>query len=178
MRPTDHELRKSCMDARDVATELRRYEGQDAFDTGPFDEQIALVSHVPGPASEREVAECFADRVLPDVLRELWAATREATLFEDSVYGQSGLRLLGPPDAVAATRRLYETGPVTGSELADVVVFGKFIGDQEGLAVDRASGAVVLVPELPNVDEGVVVAQDLVEFLRTFREAGGRKYWE
>ena len=40
------------------------------------------------------------------------------------------------------------------------------------------SAAVVLVPELPNVDEGIVVAQDLVEFLRAFREARGNKYWE
>ena len=166
------------MDDRDVAGELRRYEDQDAFETGPFGEQIALVSHLSAPASEREVAVCFADRMLPEVLRELWAATREATLFKDSEYGQSGLRLLAPPEAVAATRWLYETGPVTGLLLADVVVFGSFIGDREGLAVDRASAAVVVVPELPNVDEGVVVAQDLVEFLRTFREASGRKYWE
>jgi hypothetical protein len=43
---------------------------------------------------------------------------------------------------------------------------------------ERATAAVVLVPELPNVDEGVVVAQDLVELLRTFREASGGKYWE
>jgi hypothetical protein len=59
-----------------------------------------------------------------------------------------------------------------------VVVFGKFIGEQEHVAVDRVTAAVALVPELPNVDEGVVVARDLVEFLRTFREARGRKYWE
>ena len=88
------------------------------------------------------------------------------------------MTLLAPADAVAATGRLYETGPVTGSVLAEVVIFGKFIGDQEHLAVDHATAAVVLVPELPNVDEGIVVAQDLVEFLRAFREARGNKYWE
>jgi hypothetical protein len=100
---TDGRLRKSCMGDRGIEFELHRFEGQEVYDTGPFDDVVALVSRVSGPASEREVAECFAERILPDVLRELWAVTREATLFEDSAYRQSGLMLLAPRDAVAAT---------------------------------------------------------------------------
>ena len=50
-----------------------------------------------GPASAGEVEEAWSDKALDPQSVDLWAEYREALLFNDTEYGQWGLKI-GSPD--------------------------------------------------------------------------------
>ena len=93
-----------------IADILQRFVDEPVAEgSGPF----KLRSTLSEPADPDEVPPAWPDRSLPDDLLALWAATREARLFEDVEYGQWGLVVLAPEASAARTARSRRTGPRT-----------------------------------------------------------------
>lgn len=112
-------------------------------------------------------------------LRELWAACRDARLFEDQEYGQWGVALLDPISSKERTTKERLARP--REFLSDDVVIGEFIGDQELLVVapsesDRRHVLVALPLDVRSM--WYAAAESVAEFLDRYFEARGEKYWE
>jgi len=117
----------------------------------------------------------------PSDLREFWREAQTARLFEDREYGQWGIELFEPKQAIEVTnhfRTEYERDFVEG----DLVV-GRFLGDSEMLMIrcDPAAVAfgsvVVTLPLDPRID-WYYVAESFAEFLKRYAKSGGDKFWE
>ena len=137
--------------------------------------------------AERQVnwnAISFAARTgltLPDELRSLWLEVARARLFEDETFGQWGLVLLGPEEAVSATRKTHERRPEQYRS-GDLMV-GEFLGDSELLVVRcdaRASdfGSVIVAAPIDRRHDWSTVATGIESFIRTFIDQRGQKFWQ
>jgi hypothetical protein len=117
----------------------------------------------------------------PQDLADFWANARTAQLFEDEVYGQWGLEILDPEQAIDATREFYDD---RGRDFAkgDLVV-GRFLGDSDRLIIrsDPSSddfGSVFIALPIDPRTEWYRVADSFGNFLDSFVKSGGDKYWE
>jgi hypothetical protein len=159
----------------ELAEILARFVEEPADESGP----LKLRSTLDGPVDPDEVGAAWGERVLPDDLLALWAAAREARLFEDVDYGQWGLVLLTPAASAARTARELADRPRDLAP-ADIVV-GEFLGDLQllVLAPDESGGARVLVA-LPLDDraEWPVAGESLSQFLVDYLEHGGEMFWD
>lgn len=131
------------------------------------------ISHRPAPTVQVHT--------VPPHVAELWSTTNEARLFEDVDYGQWGLVLLPPDEALAATQELA-TERARDHVAGDLIV-GRFLGDQDLLLVrsDPSAvdfGRVFVVLPLDERDDWDEVAPDLEAFLAKYEQAEGAKYWE
>jgi hypothetical protein len=77
-----------------------------------------------GPASAGEVEEAWSDKALDPQAVDLWAEYREALLFNDTEYGQWGLKILSPGRSAEVTASEAAERP-SDFQLYDVV-FGEF----------------------------------------------------
>jgi hypothetical protein len=124
------------------------------------------------PANEDELA------VAPwgaNAIREIWRHWRTVSLYKDPVYGQWGLRVLSPSEAVQRTEAASSTRP-TDFFPGDFVV-AEFFGDSD-LLVLNAEGEVLLASPLDERRDWQLVAPSLEQFLIAYGEALGDKYWE
>lgn len=131
-----------------------------------------------GPATQMEIDHAFLARVaLPDLV-QMWLACRQSRLLEDIEYGQWGLRMLSPEDAVRRTtdERLTRSSCYLDSD----IVIGEFLGDGELLVYSSASENASIVIGLPldPRDDWPAPADSLSVFFRRYLEALGEKYWE
>lgn len=144
--------------------------------TTPFRLSCSLAA---GPAPQTDIAGLSVD--VPRELESFWRAHRAARLFEDVQFGQWGLELLGPGDAVRATQTLLAARP--RDYRAGDLVIGRFLGDSDCLMVraDRSTqdyGSVQVVLPLDPRAEWYRVSPDLDSFLRNYFAAQGAKFWE
>ncbi len=131
------------------------------------------------PASEAELADFPLP--LPLDVRDFWLETEWADLFKDQQYGQWGLRLHSPLEAIAEkTLEVREARtPLVGSDL----VLGRFYGDSELLLIRcdlTASdhGAVTVALPVYGRREWPIVAPSFEQFLSRYIRSDGDKYWE
>lgn len=118
---------------------------------------------------------------IPEPLGDLWRGCGGMILFEDSVYRQSGLVVLGASSAVSKTREHRQRN--AEDALPSDIVFGEFHGDLR-LALVRADrsardfGSVVIAAEMDPREYWYVAASSLDEFLMRFMDAHGDDYWD
>jgi hypothetical protein len=116
---------------------------------------------------------------VPDEVTDLWSATRAARLFEDADYGQWGLILLDPQASRQRTEAERAERPQDMRD--DDIVVGEFLGDQELLVFAPSEGGlrrVLIALPLDARTEWFGVASDLAQFLVSYFDARGDKYWE
>ena len=120
------------------------------------------------------VTECPGD------LSEFWRIARSAKLFEDKVYGQWGLSILDPANAVAATEKLRARR--FRDYVLDDLVVGRFIGDSDLLIIrcDPSSsdfGTILVATPIDPRHQWHRISKSFARFLDTYIKAGGAKYW-
>jgi hypothetical protein len=117
----------------------------------------------------------------PVDLAKLWSAASGARLFVDDDYGQWGLVLFSPAEAVSATGRFQVVRPEEFRH-GDLIV-GEFIGDSDVLLVrcdplEPDYGAVLIPTPLEGRPGWTNAAASLDEFLGAFERTHGDKFWE
>ena len=116
----------------------------------------------------------------PPDLAEFWSRFRTVNLFEDQEYGQWGLVIFSPEQAVESTGRFRDMRARDFVE-GDLVI-GEFLGDQDLLVIrcDQESEdygrVLVALPIDPRVD-WYEAADTFAELLDQFARSGGEKYW-
>ncbi|PWU21324.1 MAG: hypothetical protein C5B50_01980 [Verrucomicrobia bacterium] len=118
---------------------------------------------------------------IPEDLQEFWEITRAATLFKDERYGQWGVEVLEPAQALIESSNQTKARP-RDFRPSDLVV-GRFLGDSDLLLLDcnlakQASGAVIVALPLDKRSDWPAVASSFAEFLDRLAETQGDKYWE
>ena len=140
----------------------------------------ALVCAVRAPVSwhKQDIERAFGIKV-PDEMVTLWDLCAGMLLYEDSEYGQSGLEVFAPVDAVKVNRKYRDDDE---RAFAGDLVFGRFLGDLE-LAIFRTDqtatdcGTIVIAAEIDRRPKWYTAARSLEEFLVRFMDAKGEKYW-
>ncbi|MBI1928510.1 SMI1/KNR4 family protein [Candidatus Poribacteria bacterium] len=118
---------------------------------------------------------------LPPDLRELWSQVSSLRLFEDVTYGQWGL-IIGTPDE-AITRHQQKVAERRRDFLPGDLLIGEFLGDSDLLVVrcnpgEPDFGTVLIALPLDGREDWYVAGASLTEFLENFLETSGKKFWE
>jgi hypothetical protein len=118
---------------------------------------------------------------IPPELRELWDSTSCLGMFLDVTYGQSGLVVWSPDQALVRHRRYSERRP-DDFRSGDLII-GEFLGDSDLLIVrcDPRSedfGSVMIALPLDERSDWEIPARSLSKFFRNLLDTEGRKYWE
>jgi hypothetical protein len=153
----------------------RRPSPPEASTSNPF----KLVSTLDEPAGANEVEDAWRGHGLPSDALDLWAACRQARLFQDVEYGQWGLALLAP--SASATRTAQERAARPADLRPDDVVLGEFLGDQELLVLAPSEAGrrrILIALPLDSRDDWLGAAQDLGEFLERYFDHAGDMYWQ
>lgn len=162
-----------------VAEALERYRRQPSPAEGTTDNPVKLMSTLGPPAEAKEVHDAWSDHAVAVDATDLWAACREARLFEDVDYGQWGLTLLSP--SASASRTANERDARPSDFKPDDVVVGEFLGDQELLVLapsESGQRRVLIALPLDSRADWFGAAGDLGEFLVRYFDSSGEKYWE
>jgi hypothetical protein len=159
-----------------IAELLQRFVDEPVAEgTTPF----KLRSTLSKPADPDELGAAWPERSLPDDLLALWAATREARLFEDVEYGQWGLVLLPPETSAARTARELADRP--RDMRPDDIVVGEFLGDLQLLVLEpdttRGARALIALP-LDGREDWPVAGESLGDFLATYLDNNGEMFWD
>jgi len=116
---------------------------------------------------------------VPEELVNFWGYTSEAALFIDKTYGQWGLKVFSPKEAVLATKKENELRADEYNR-TDLVI-GEFIGDSDKLVIDcspKNLGQILVSMPFDPRKEWWVVSSNFKDFLRDFSKKEGEKYWE
>jgi hypothetical protein len=118
---------------------------------------------------------------LPNDVLEFWHATRHAALFKDQQYGQWGVEMLEPTEALSETSRQVTARPRDFFD-SDLVL-ARFFGDSDlvvlGCNPNQSDyGSVTIALPIDKRSDWPTVASSLGEFLSRLIEAQGDKYWE
>ncbi len=114
-------------------------------------------------------------------LFDFWGVAQSAELFKDQLYGQWGIEILSPSDAVVETRRQLRERASDFNQ-SDLIV-GRFFGDSDLLVLQCEQGSPdygsihVALPLDPRAD-WPDAARSLGQFLERLIKAQGDKYWE
>ncbi len=136
-------------------------------------------SFEPPVLNEVEI-ESLPVRVSRD-LRDFWRVAQRAELFKDQQYGQWGIEVLSPADAVVETERQLRNR-ASDFNRSDLVV-ARFIGDSDLLVLrceerNADYGSIrVALPIDPRAD-WPNAASSFEQFLERLIKAQGDKYWE
>jgi len=117
----------------------------------------------------------------PADVREFWLTTRSATLFKDQLYGQWGVEVLEPAEALAETSR--QAALRSRDFVRSDLVLARFFGDSDLIVVACDSqrsdfGSVRIALPIDKRDDWPVAAKSFGEFLERLVKAQGDKYWE
>jgi len=132
----------------------------------------------PSPPAELEAAsDSFA---LPVDLAHLWAEAGTLRLFEEIRYGQWGLVLLSPLEAIRETMSMGEQR--SEDMLPGDLVVGAFKAEEQRVVVrcDAQAddfGRVLIALPIDFRQDWPLVGEDLADFLTQFISAGGDQYW-
>jgi hypothetical protein len=131
-----------------------------------------------GPAaSPSEIEQVSRQRPIPDDAVALWEATGGAELFIGAFYGGCGLQTLGPAAAAVQSQRVLADWRSDQFVQGDLVL-GEFLdGEGELLAFDAAGLLMIAMSPYPR-DEWYWPAPDLGQFLSSYIDAEGKKFWE
>jgi hypothetical protein len=118
---------------------------------------------------------------LPEDVLEFWRTTRHAALFKDQQFGQWGVEVLEPAQALNETSRQADARP--RDFIDSDLVLARFFGDSDlvVLACDPDEpdfGSVTIALPIDKRSDWPVVAKSFGEFLTRLVEAQGDKYWE
>ena len=118
---------------------------------------------------------------LPEDVREFWLISRNANLFKDRQFGQWGIEILDPDQALQETSRQASTRQ--RDFVSSDLVIARFFGDSDLLIIACDSeqpnfGAVTIALPIDKRPNWPVVANSFGGFLENLMEAQGDKYWE
>jgi hypothetical protein len=118
---------------------------------------------------------------IPADVREFWMTARTAVLFKDQQYGQWGVEVLEPAQALSETSRQAAARPQ--DFVRSDLVLARFFGDSDlvVLACDpqRADfGSVTIALPIDKRGDWPIVATSFGDFLKRLIESQGDKYWE
>ena len=118
---------------------------------------------------------------LPDDVLEFWRVTRHATLFKDQQYGQWGVEVLQPTQALSETARQSSSRP--RDFIDSDLVLARFFGDSDLVVVacnpnKPDFGSIAIALPIDKRSEWPTVAKSFGEFLSRLVESQGDKYWE
>jgi hypothetical protein len=138
---------------------------------------LLACSFAPEPAVELEKVPLS----IPEDMHEFWRTTRSANLFKDLQYGQWGVEVLEPTQALSETSRQAAARP-RDFVTSDFVV-ARFFGDSDLLVLvcDRQRpdfGSVIVALPIDKRSDWPVVARSFGKFLQKLAESQGDKYWE
>jgi hypothetical protein len=124
--------------------------------------------------------EQFPLSISEDV-REFWRTTRSATLFKDQQYGQWGIEMLEPVQALSETSHQLEERP--RDFITSDLVLARFFGDSDLVVLacnpeQPEFGSVTIALPVDRRADWPVVAKSFGEFLSRLIDAQGDKYWE
>nr|WP_141661865.1 SMI1/KNR4 family protein [Burkholderia ambifaria] len=108
-------------------------------------------------------------------LTQFWEISERADLFKDDEYGQWGVEVLSPQEAIEETAR--QRGVRSREFRDDDVVFARFYGDSDLLLMDSVGSVYVALP-LDNRCDWPRVADSFEDFLEKLTNSQGAKYWE
>ncbi|PFH29001.1 SMI1/KNR4 family protein [Burkholderia sp. JKS000303] len=115
---------------------------------------------------------------VPDSACELthfWKISERADLFKDDEYGQWGVEVLSPQEAIEETARQRQ---IRNRDFLDGdVVFARFYGDSDLLLMDSVGAVYVALP-LDCRSDWPRVADSFEDFLENLTNSQGAKYWE
>jgi hypothetical protein len=117
---------------------------------------------------------------VPESLRTFWGITEKAHLFKDFTYGQWGLEIKSPYEAVHFTKKIIKDPEcmVKGNEL----IFGHFLGDSDFLFIscadDETYGNITVALPMEYRDKWPVIATDFSDFLFNYLKFEGDMYWQ
>lgn len=124
------------------------------------------------------IAGDVASDGIPDSACELtqfWKISGRADLFKDDEYGQWGVEILPPQEAIEETAKQKQ---IRGREFMDSdIVFARFYGDSDLLLMDSVGAVYVALP-LDHRGDWPKVADSLGDFLEKLANSQGAKYWE
>ncbi|EJH7015972.1 SMI1/KNR4 family protein [Salmonella enterica] len=109
-------------------------------------------------------------------LSNFWEVFNSADLFKDSQYGQWGIRILTPNEAIDVTHKQKKERKQ--DFLSSDLIFGRFLGDSDLLMIDKNSGVISVVLPIDKRNEWYKVADSLGEFFDKLLSSQGDKYWE
>lgn len=130
---------------------------------------------------DREAIERSLGVTLPPDLDYLWTEASSLRLFEDVTYGQWGL-IMWPPEQAIREQKQRISARSKEFRQGDLIV-GEFLGDSD-LVVMRCDptepdfGYVMIALPIDPRSEWYVVADSLGVFLSKFLESRFYKYWE
>lgn len=159
-----------------VAAALGAFRDQPSPPESASSNPFKLSSVVEEPASLVEINQAWPDHPLPEQLVEAWTTARQARLFADVDYGQWGLVLLPPNESAQRTEK--ERSARSGEYRPGDVVVGEFLGDQELVVLEGGSARVLIALPLDDRSDWFIAAEDLGQFLASYFEHGGDKFWE
>jgi hypothetical protein len=118
---------------------------------------------------------------LPEDIREFWLTARSATLFKDRQFGQWGIEVLDPDEALRQTSRQMAARP--SDFMSSDLVFARFFGDSDLVVIacdpeQSNFGSVTIALPIDRRPDWHVAARSFGEFLEKLVEAQGDKYWE
>ena len=117
---------------------------------------------------------------IPESLKEFWSYSENATLFKDSEFGQWGLEIFSPKNAIAYTKEEKENRPK--DFISGDLIIGRFLGDSDLLVIscDRSKnfGEIIIALPIDPRSEWPRIASDFGEFLERYSKEEGAKYWE
>lgn len=132
------------------------------------------------PATPSEVT--FNPQItIANDLQRFWKVFDRAELFRDIMYGQWGLDILSPEDAILYTKWEIECRP-RDFVITDLII-GQFRGDSDILMVNCNSqannyGQIMVVTPFDDRHDWVVVADNFTNFLKLYAQYNGDKFWE
>jgi hypothetical protein len=117
---------------------------------------------------------------LPPDLKEFWSICNGARLFEDTEYGQSGLVILSPGEALALTQAEKRDRP-RDFKFKELII-GCFLGDSDLLMIscdetDEKYGSIWVCLPIDKRELWPCIAVSLDSFLSEFFQQDGSKYW-
>lgn len=143
------------------------------------DNPFKLGCRIEPGATHAEIETVGSGKMGSDELTDLWSASRESWLFEDTEYGQWGLHLLSPEDSAARTAAERADRP--DDVRSNDVVLGEFLGDSDLLVYapsEEANRRYLIALPLDPRDDWYPAGSTAAEVLGRLLDAGGEKYWE
>ncbi len=128
---------------------------------------------------KKEISEL--DISIPQDFLEFWKVAKSARLYEDKTYGQWGLEILSPSEAINETKNQIQDRP-RDFKIGDLVI-GRFIGDLDLLLIrcsrdeDDYGHVMVALPLDPRSD-WYFISNSFDDFLDKYINENGDKYWE
>ena len=117
---------------------------------------------------------------VPTDLVEFWKEVETAKLFYDRTFGQWGLEILKPDDALFLTNE--QKNIRSKDYLHSDLIIGKFIGDSDLLVISCNKqdkfGEIIVANPIDSRNEWSTVSRSFLDFLTEYILQKGDKYWE